>query len=552
MESETAIGVIQPKYFEQIEHSIPNCLNALITASDPELSDKQRLLRKTIGKTNRSPFLWAIGDQSCNQQFSSAMNSLHRHFWQVEVSDGELIAGQFADHDLEKSLLAVALSAYGFDCLGQFLDEDEHIALADRPLLSQLWFVELPLWRIAKECEEYEPVSLIIHRFECLIGECLDTDGWPESKNASQTGLLVASWCRTIELLKYLGKQVNPETFSVLCELRNQLLRLKRRDGSLLFAETAGGLNCNSFKKSIQRNLSDSFLRRLRHGKKNRLSERLPAASSISEWGQIGVLQSSWKAGCPKVGIAFGDKKVALDICHGLSLVAGECTPELIIDGRPANVISEIGVSAYLKVDKGDLIELEIEYEEAVVQRQILFLSSDKLLFVNDVVCCRDVAELQYSSKFSLCDGIEIVRETESNEFYLKNNGRFSLVMPLAMPEWKLQQDRANVLFEDRQFIVSKTITGRGLSFPVVFDLDFKRSLQPRTWRRLTVAEAMKPVGDDMAAAYRVQIGKEQWLFYRSISSKGNRTFLGQNYADEFLVGKIDQNGEVKRLVEIE
>ena len=102
------------------------------------------------------------------------------------------------------------------------------------------------------------------------------------------------------------------------------------------------------------------------------------------------------------------------------------------------------------------------------------------------------------------------------------------------------------------QFQIEQSAFGCGMSVAFALDLDPKRSLKPRTWRRLTVAEKMRTVGSDEAVAYRLQIGKEQWLIYRTLAEKGNRTFLGQNYADDFFLGKIDIEGNVEAILEIE
>ena len=551
MQSETATTAFEPKKHRQIEDSIVHGMNSFWVAADAEFDAGRKLLRKTLGETKRSPFLWAVGEPESESQFLVRMDALHRRFWKAE-SDKEQNGTGFVTCALESQLARLALTAYGFDLEMEFESQIDDCELASRPLDSQLSFVEYPLWRIASERSEIEPVRLIIQRMERLIRDCLDGDGWPEARLAKSIGLLTASWSRCCELLKFLGRQIDPDVYFLLCELNQQLFRMKRENGSLLFAEATGGLNCNSFKKCLRRNFSDSFLDKLRKGKKALRSTRQPAASSVSEWGQIGVLQAGWKPRSSKIGIAFGQQVVHLDVCHGDSLVQGECLPQLTINDRRSNVKSEIGVSAYLKFDYGELLELEIEYEGAIVQRQILFLAAHKLLFVNDVVSTIEPAKLRYVAEYPLGDNVEIVRESETNEFYLKREDSLNLVLPLALPEWKTQIDNAKVSFNENSFEISKSKSGNGFAMPIVIDLDCKRSLRPRTWRRLTVAEGMQVVDEDAAAAFRVQIGNDQWLFYRSVSQTGNRTFLGQNYADEFFVGKIDRNGEVKSLLEIE
>jgi hypothetical protein len=67
----------------------------------------------------------------------------------------------------------------------------------------------------------------------------------------------------------------------------------------------------------------------------------------------------------------------------------------------------------------------------------------------------------------------------------------------------------------------------------------------------VTVAENLAAVPGDCAVGYRVQIGARQWLVYRSLGPKGNRTLLGHNLVSEMLVARFTR-GEVEALLEIE
>ena len=61
-----------------------------------------------------------------------------------------------------------------------------------------------------------------------------------------------------------------------------------------------------------------------------------------------------------------------------------------------------------------------------------------------------------------------------------------------------------------------------------------------RTWRQLTVAEHLLPQPREVAVGYRVQLGYDQWLIYRSLAPRGSRSVLGQNVADEFVAARFD------------
>ena len=78
---------------------------------------------------------------------------------------------------------------------------------------------------------------------------------------------------------------------------------------------------------------------------------------------------------------------------------------------------------------------------------------------------------------------------------------------------------------------------------PLFFDLRARRMTRPLTWRQLTVAESLKTQPPEVAVGYRVMVGKEQWLIYRSLGSPANRTLLGHNLATEMLVARFGRDG---------
>ena len=97
-----------------------------------------------------------------------------------------------------------------------------------------------------------------------------------------------------------------------------------------------------------------------------------------------------------------------------------------------------------------------------------------------------------------------------------------------------------------------QTTAGQRLFAPLFIDLDRSRFRRRMTWRQLTVAESLTPVPPDMAVGFRVAIGDQQWIIYRSLAARGNRTLLGHNLATESLIARFGKDGEVTSIVEIE
>jgi len=79
------------------------------------------------------------------------------------------------------------------------------------------------------------------------------------------------------------------------------------------------------------------------------------------------------------------------------------------------------------------------------------------------------------------------------------------------------------------------------------------KSRNPKyTWRALTVAQNLQKVTDDVAQGCRVQIGKDQWVFYRSLAPCSRRTLMGLHLSMEFYAGRfLTDDGTYEPLVEV-
>jgi hypothetical protein len=125
-------------------------------------------------------------------------------------------------------------------------------------------------------------------------------------------------------------------------------------------------------------------------------------------------------------------------------------------------------------------------------------------------------------------------------------------MLPLALPEWRRDPRGGSLARGEAGLELLQQSVGRRMYAPLLVDLDPRRARQPLTWRQLTVAEDRKAVSGDVAAGYRVQIGRRQWLIYRSLSERANRTLLGSNLSTEFLFARFNSDGEAQPLLEIE
>jgi hypothetical protein len=100
--------------------------------------------------------------------------------------------------------------------------------------------------------------------------------------------------------------------------------------------------------------------------------------------------------------------------------------------------------------------------------------------------------------------------------------------------------------------ILRQETTGRTLFAPLFFDLDVDRLGKRYTWRQLTVGENLQRVPDDKAVGYRIQLGQQQFLLYRSLTPQANRTVLGHNLIDDFCFARFVPETGVEPLIAVE
>jgi hypothetical protein len=125
-------------------------------------------------------------------------------------------------------------------------------------------------------------------------------------------------------------------------------------------------------------------------------------------------------------------------------------------------------------------------------------------------------------------------------------------VLPLALNEWRTGAPRGSLQAGPIGLELTQAAHGQCLFAPLFVDLDAGRQRKEVTWRQLTVAHQREVTPSEVAVGYRVQVGKSQWLIYRSLAAPAVRTVLGKNLMSEFLVARFQTDGKVEALLEIE
>ncbi len=160
-------------------------------------------------------------------------------------------------------------------------------------------------------------------------------------------------------------------------------------------------------------------------------------------------------------------------------------------------------------------------------------------------------ADISYSNHLPLARGLSLLGEEATREVYVKDQRPRPAVLPLALPEWRSVPGGGD-LTQEAGCLVLRQQQAQRLYAPLFIDLALRRWLEKRTWRQLTIAQQMQTQSAEVATGYRVQVGREQWLIYRSLAPHANRTLLGQNISQEFVVARFGLDGCLTELIEID
>lgn len=431
-------------------------------------------------------------------------------------------------------------------------------------LAGQLLGAELPL-ALAYLLPEIEPCRKLVDTARRTLSdslvEFLDGEGLPHAGRFELLRPLLACWTRC----RLLGANWKKGCWNDAAEtqyewLVRQALRTTRYDGRQFFASESTGGWCGELFDTALRQGGDTDDRRIARvalpGAKpaSPSGRKLPSPSEHSEWAETCLLRGSWLRSSPAVAVLYDDCRVRAELTAGRDAIfSGQWDVEITLDGNPIRQTSAWEEICWFDEDEAVFLELEAEFDAGIrVQRQVLLARQDQFVYLADAVLGGTQAEIGYRARLPLAEGVEFTPADETREGRLATRRQKLLALPLALPEWRSDMRPGRLEMIDGALVLSEQHRGRCLYAPLFIDLSSQRRNKPLTWRQLTVAQDRVIQARDTAVGYRVQIGKRQWIVYRSLAAAGNRTVLGQNLIHEFTVGRFDRDGQLDALVEVE
>lgn len=289
-----------------------------------------------------------------------------------------------------------------------------------------------------------------------------------------------------------------------------------------------------------------------------------PAKAPLTRTRQAGlstvdspnILQSTDKS-ADRMSVTYQHRDLQCALTGGRHrILAGPWQWEMIVGGQRLDASAEVDSACWENTCWEQNIdvtyaEMQLDLPSGLqIQRQILLARRDRFALLADVVAVPGDVDGVYRWRLQLDERISCIPATNTREIMLQEGRRaVARALPISLPEWRRQP--GGELESADHLTLSQPIPGRHGHVALFLDLDPRRMKRQLTWRQLTVGESLQTVPRQVAAGYRIQVGREQWLIYRSLAPSGNRTVLGQNFSTEFVVARFRPNGIAEKILEI-
>lgn len=265
-------------------------------------------------------------------------------------------------------------------------------------------------------------------------------------------------------------------------------------------------------------------------------------------------MRARWRRRSHLLAVDYAGSVIQTELSLGRGSVwAGSWELDVYADGTPLVPITPWESVCWVADDEVIYFELERALAGRIrVQRQMLLARQDSFVIMADTVLARGQAELRCRSKLQLAPQVVAEPAVETRELTLQTRSGPVRVLPCSLGEWRQEHVDGSLEVNDSSLVFERAARGRSLYAPLFIDIDPHRGQKQLTWRHLTVAENRVIQTRDIAAGYRVQIGRRQWLIYRATAERAGRTVLGANTWSQFLLMRIKRSGKLETLLEIE
>jgi hypothetical protein len=270
-------------------------------------------------------------------------------------------------------------------------------------------------------------------------------------------------------------------------------------------------------------------------------------------------LRTSWAKDASLATIRFDSEPVRLELAiDGVPLLSGDWGLELAEGDEPLELEAEWECICWNSDSDGDYLELQLEFEGGPMINRYVYLSrSDCFAIIADAISESTPGRVDLATLLPLADGVTLKSAEGGREQLLTAGDKTVRVFPLGLPQdpgvgtaGKVGLDQGD---DNESCLAFSQSTESGTMFaPIVLDWAPERQTVPAEWMQLTVTRANE-IDPSGAAAFRLQVGKQHLVLYRSLGgTERYRTFLGYQAESETVIGKFTKSGVIQELLIVE
>ena len=285
----------------------------------------------------------------------------------------------------------------------------------------------------------------------------------------------------------------------------------------------------------------------------------MPSHSHYWEKNSIATMRRSWRdRGC-RVAVDFSADVIWLDVIgnDGQRIMSGDWDVEIFQNQKPLQTDVSWQEVCWFTDDDVDYLELECEVENVCkIQRQVMLMRDEGVVYFADALIAQAPDQWSVKSTWTISNDIELRSEPKTTEARLvragNENQTSALLLPVAMPEWRRSPNHSRMECTGQTLTLQCDTSAKNLYNPLVMSLRGIESTPAYTWRQLTIAEELQNQPRHIAEAYRVQVNRDQWVFYRSLTPCARRTVMGLHLNTEFYAGRFSrEDGLFEPVVEV-
>ncbi|WDQ16104.1 hypothetical protein [Rhodopirellula sp. P2] len=314
----------------------------------------------------------------------------------------------------------------------------------------------------------------------------------------------------------------------------------------------------------------------------------LPESMWHSDVAGLVAMLPEWDVRRGRTFIDYSDEVMQIEIMGGRrTIFRGPLQTTVELDGVSQHPKGAWQATCEYTDDDVHYLELEQSFTGGVVlQRQFMVIRDDRCVMVSDTVLPAQsdsnstatasseatdqgasettnpfgsLADVQIRcvTRFPVCEDVSAIPDEQTREVYFHDNKRRAMMLPLPAAEWRIGPTDCTAAPSDSEHesnSVIVTTTGIGAVYsPIWFDFQSRRFHRQRTWRTLTVADELQLIPRNIATGFRIQIGSEQWMIYRSLLGRRPRSVLGKHLVADFFAGRFHPgDGGVEELVTVD